>query len=109
MMGKLSVNKGMFFENMVAQELVMNNHDLVFSIFNVEKDRRLREVDFITEKNGSVVPIEVKSSYSRRHSSLDYFMKRHKDIVGEAYVVHTGNIEKDGNITYIPIYLAQFL
>lgn len=109
MMGKLSVNKGMFFENMVAQELTANGYNLIFGVFNVEKDNRLREVDFLLSKKGLVVPIEVKSSYSKRHSSLDRFMATHKDLLEKSYVVHTGNYEVSGDVTYIPIYMAQFI
>lgn len=109
MLGKLSLNKGMFFENMVAQELTAKGYDLVFNLFNVEKDTHLREVDFLITNNCKLIPLEVKSSYSKRHSSLDRFMQMHKDIVKSAYVIHTGNLEVAGNITYVPIYMAQFL
>lgn len=109
MMGKLSVNKGMFFENMVAQEFASKGYDLVFNLFNVKEDNRLREVDFILSRKGTVVPVEVKSAYSKRHSSLDRFMQAHKDLVDRAIVIHTGNLEMVDNITYLPIYMTQFL
>lgn len=43
--GKLSVNKGMYFENEVAQELVSKGHGLYFASFN--EGRNLYEVDFL--------------------------------------------------------------
>ncbi|MCQ2070700.1 MAG: DUF4143 domain-containing protein, partial [archaeon] len=79
------------------------------NLFNVKKDTRLREIDFLLSSKGSLVPIEVKSSYSKRHSSLDTFMDTHRDLVKSAYVIHTGSLEVDGNITYLPIYMTQFL
>ncbi len=109
MLGRLSVNKGMFFENMVAQEFRNHGYDLVFSVFKVSGDNRLREVDFLLSRVNRLIPVEVKSSHSKRHASLDEFMERHGGLVDRAYVVHTGDIETDGKIVYIPIYLAQFI
>ena len=108
-LGKLSVNEGMYFENAVAQELTSRCHELIFSAFNVETDNRRREIDFLISRNNRIIPIEVKSSYSFRHRSLDVFLSRYKSLIDMAYVVHTGDLKKEGKITYIPIYMAGLI
>ncbi len=107
--GKLSVNNGMFFENAVAQELTACGRELIFSAFNVKTDNRLWEVDFLIPRNNRIIPVEVRSSYSCRHRSLDIFMSRYRSLIDEAFVVHTGDLRKDGKITYVPIYMASLI
>jgi predicted AAA+ superfamily ATPase len=104
---KLSINEGMFFENAVAQALVSSNHALYYSEFYIEKDdKHLYEVDFISSSGKKIVPIEVKSSLSSKHRSLDLFMEKYGSRVDSAYVVHGKDLRVDGKITYIPIYMT---
>ena len=104
---KLSINKGMFFENMVAQELVRNGHNLIFSSFN--SDDKNYEVDFIISSGVNISPIEVKSGVSGKHTSLDKFKMKYRSRIGECYVIHTKDLRVDGNVTYLPIYMTMFL
>ncbi len=107
--GKLNVNKGMFFENMVAQELVMNGHELAYCKFSCDESDKLQEVDFVIADGDKVIPVESKSGRSSEHASLDRFMVKYSDWVDRAFVVHSKDLRVDGNITYIPIYMAMFL
>ena len=107
--GRLNVNEGMFFENMVAQELVMAGHELVFAKFMHRDSPNPQEVDFLIAGGNRVVPIEVKSGTSSRHKSLDRFMDRFADRTGRAYVIHSKDLRVDGDVTYIPIYMTMFL
>ena len=66
-LGKLSVNEGMFFENVVAQMLRVNGHKLFFyTQYNENTKHNDIEIDFIISKGGKlknkIYPIEVKSS-----------------------------------------------
>ena len=46
--GKLSINKGMLYENVIAQMLVANGHKLYFyTRYSKEKSRNDIEIDFI--------------------------------------------------------------
>ncbi|NLL94509.1 MAG: DUF4143 domain-containing protein [Thermoplasmatales archaeon] len=74
---RLSVNKGMFFENMVAQELTYNGHGLAFSAFKNGSGKKY-EVDFLIVEGKKILPIEVKSSVSRKHASLDAFIEKYR-------------------------------
>ena len=77
---KLSINKGMFFENMIAQMLVANGYKLYFyNHYNEEKHRNDIEIDFLLTSGNKVsqklIPIEVKSSKSYKTESLKRFNK----------------------------------
>lgn len=106
---KLDMNRGMILENIVSQELTAKNLPLVFSKFYIEGSTNVQEVDFIMADAESVTPIEVKSGVSSKHASLDRFMVKYRDLVKEAYVVHTKNLRVDGAITYVPAYMTMFI
>ena len=107
---RLSINEGMFFENAVAQDLVSSGRKLYYSEFYTDSDRKhLYEVDFIISSGKKIIPIEVKSSISTRHRSLDLFMEKYGSRVDRAYVIHGKDLRVDGNIAYIPIYMTMCL
>ena len=107
--GRLNVNLGMVFENMVAQELTMTGHSLVFAKFEHDDSDYLQEVDFVIPEGGKVIPVECKSGVSTRHVSLDRFLNKYGKSVKHAYVVHSKDLRVDGDITYIPIYMTMFI
>lgn len=114
LLGRLSVNEGMFFENAIAQELVSNGHRLFFyTHYNKEKHRNDIEIDFLISNKSKtrykVFPIEVKSSERYSIKSLEKFTDRFADRVGMAYVIHTKNLKQTEQICYIPAYMTMCL
>lgn len=99
------VNNGAHFENAVAQQLTANGFDVYFC-----KKKNIGELDFVIEMDGRVVPIEVKSGKDyKRHNALDHFMEVPNYHMEMAYVLSTGNVEVDGKICYLPIYMTYLL
>jgi len=113
--GDLAVNEGMLAENMVAQMLVATGRDLYYYSQTSEKDRRSRmEIDFLvsgatTARRKNIHPVEVKSGKSLRHVSLDKFMSRFSNWLGEPYLLHTGDLCVKDGILYLPLYMAPFI
>ncbi len=112
--GKLSINKGMFYENIIAQMLVANGHKLYFyNHYNKEKHRNDMEIDFIISNNSKLkykmYPIEVKSNKKYSTTSLNTFMEKYKDRIGEAYIIHPKNLSINNGITCIPAYMTMCL
>lgn len=107
--GDLSINEGMFFENMVAQEIVAKGYPLWFVEMARKDSARRYEVDFIIPMMDSMIPIEVKSGVSSKHKSLDVLIERYADRIHKSYVIHTKDVRTKGRITYLPIYMLQFL
>ena len=109
--GKLSLNEGMLYENVIAQMLVANGHRLFFyTQYNHEKRRNDIEIDFIISNNSKtkykIFPIEVKSSPRYSITSLLRFNQKYKSRIGGSYIIHPRNlIEKDG-IICIPPYMT---
>lgn len=111
LLGKLSVNEGMFYENVVAQMLVARGHKLFFyTRYNPEKHRNDIEIDFIisnySKLNHRIFPIEVKSKNKYSTISLDRFDEIFRSRIAKSYVIHPKNLRIDGNRMFIPPYMT---
>ena len=94
--------KGGIYENLIADFLVKKGYPLYY----FKRDDSSSEVEFLIEKDCSVVPIEVKSKKGST-SSLDTLLKKEETKYG--YKIIDGNIgQVDKKIT-IPHYMAMFL
>lgn len=99
------MNFGAIYENFVAQELHAQGFGLYY--FNSKKQG---EVDFIIEKSGRALPIEVKSGKSyQRHRALSNIMVDSSYHIREALVLSGANVSMEGNVKYLPIYMVMFL
>lgn len=113
--GKLEVNMGLIMENIVAQMLRTGGHDLFFySKSDREDASNNMEIDFLittsritSRKN--ISPIEVKSGSRYTLTSLKKCMAKFDQQVGEAFVVHTNDVEQKDGITFLPFYMAGLL
>ena len=110
--GKLEVNEGMIFENIVSQMLVANGHNLYFysNSSRTDKDSRM-EIDFLVAKSKitnrhNISPIEVKSGKNYTLSSLNKFRKKYSEQTYEAFVLHTADLYIKDEITFLPVYMA---
>lgn len=110
LLDKLGINEGMIMENIVAQMLKANGHELYFySRYDNRNSENDLEIDFLISNNNKICPIEVKSSSHIQHSSLDKFMKKFKGRYSNAYILYTKDIKKEDSIIYLPLYMALFL
>ena len=99
------VNNGAHFENFVAQQLTANGFEPYFC-----KKKNAGELDFVIEMSGKVVPIEVKSGKAYKvHKALNNFMSVPDYHMEKAYVFSVGNVETEGTVTYLPIYMCYLL
>ena len=99
------VNNGAHFENAVAQQLTANGLEPYFC-----KKKNIGELDVLVEMDGKVVPIELKSGKAyKAHKSLDNFMKISDYHIEKAYVLSVANMEQEGSVVYLPIYMCYLL
>lgn len=99
------INFGSVYENAAAQELKAHGYDLYY--FNSKKQG---ELDFVIERGGDVLPIEIKSGKDyQRHAALDNVMENRDYAIPTACVFQNDNIRVDGRIVYLPIYMLMFL
>ena len=100
-----SINFGSVYENAIAQELYAHGFDLYY--FNSKKQG---ELDFVIEKNGAVLPIEVKSGKDyHRHNALSNVMSNQNYQIPEAIVFSNENFRQSDKVMYLPVYMALFL
>lgn len=96
--------KGGMYECAVADALYKKGHKLYF----YKNDTSHKEIDVIIQKDGSVVPIEVKNGQGKANS-LKSVMKKNKDIPW-GYKFADGNIGvSDDCIITLPLYMAAFI
>ncbi len=114
-LGKLSLNNGMFMENIVAQMLATNGHKLYFySNSDRENKENRMELDFLLPKSiitsqHNINFIEVKSATRYDLTSLEKAMGKYANELNQAIVLHPGNIRFENNILYLPVYMAFLL
>lgn len=101
--GKIGLNLGTVFENITAQILRSNGHDLYFHSFDHH------EIDFMLSKGKKLIPIEVKSSAYKTHRSLDVFSEKFSGRIAERYVIYAKDVKQEAGVTYIPFYMATCL
>ena len=105
---KLEANLGYVYENLVAQMLHTAGHDLFYYTFPAEHNHNY-ELDFLLEKGGKMVPIEVKSSGYKSHKSLDAFCEKFSQRIGNRILLYTKDYHKDQQTECLPIYFAGML
>ena len=135
---KLEVNAGMLMENIVGQMLTALGCKLFFysNASRENKDDRM-EIDFLIAKSkitsrhnvaqseskesllslpsqsnvseANISPIEVKSSSGFTTVSLGKCLKKYSSHLAQAYIIHTGDVERDGDYLYLPLYMVPCL
>ncbi len=114
--GDLSLNEGMLAENAVAQQLVAAEHPLYFysDSSKVREDRM--EIDFLAVEpydnaagKPRVTPIEVKSGTRYKTVSLGKFKDKFGSHVGMQVVLHPRQLKADGDMIFLPLYMAGCL
>lgn len=109
--GKLGLNEGMLYENIIAQMLVANGHRLFFyTHYNDEKRRNDIEIDFLISNNSKtkykIYPIEVKSGTHYSTESLLRFQEKYRSRIGGCYIIHPRNLTIKDDILCIPPYMT---
>lgn len=103
--GEKNINFGAVYENVAAQELKAHGFELYY--YNNKKQG---ELDFVIERGGEVLPIEIKSGKDyTKHIALENVLENKRYGLKEAYVFYNGNIGVQGSVVYYPIYMLMFL
>lgn len=107
---RLGINQGMILENMTAQMLRANGHELYFHEFYSRSDdnkaEKKYEIDFLTVRKRKICPIEVKSSGYMTHKSFDRFIEKYPIKLEDKYILYSKDLKFEDGITYLPFYMA---
>lgn len=93
--------KGGLYENIISETLVKKGYALYYYRPDDEN-----ELEFLIEKDGEVIPIEVKAGNTAT-KSLNRFIDKYKPTI--SYKIVDGNVGLDGAKLTIPHYMAMFL
>ena len=94
------VYRGSLAENYVAQTLKAGGYDLYYWT----NDSPSLEVDFLIQKEGKVIPIEVKTGQNVHAKSLKHFEKMYQP--DKIIRMSEKNFGTDGKIYSVPLYAA---
>ena len=99
MVDELNDFKGGMTENYVHNQLKIND----YTTYYWESDRGA-EIDFIIQREGKLIPIEVKAADNTRAKSLKLYMDRFEPAY--AIKLSTKNFAQEDNKLIIPLYAA---
>jgi len=94
--------KGGIYENAIAQQLVSRGYEPFYH----QKKSPAGEIDFLIERNGAVVPIEVKAGHT---SSVSFDRLLNQKDVEVGYKLISGNVGRVGKKITLPHYMAMFI
>ena len=102
--GNLDVNLGSILENIMAQAIKGNGYDLHYY-----DSKKIGEIDFVIQNGTKVDLLEIKSGKDfKRHPAVNKVMDIPSWNFGKVLVFCKGNIEKDGDVVYLPWYMIMF-
>ena len=110
MRGKLALNEGMLYENMIAQMLTAAGKKLYFyTRYNEGRHRNDIEIDFLLSNESrtkmKMFPIEVKSSKNYTTSSLGAFKEIYSKRIDHSYIIHPKSYQAQEDVEKIPPYM----
>ncbi|MDR2466168.1 MAG: AAA family ATPase [Prevotellaceae bacterium] len=106
---KLSVDLGYVYENVVAQMFRAAGNELYYYTFPKENSNHNCEIDFLLSREDKICPVEVKSSGYKTHASLDAFSLKFSSRILRQYLLYTKDLRKEGNVLYLPVYMAGLI
>ena len=106
---KLPADLGYLYENAVAQMITSTNRASYYHTWEKKNSTHYYEVDFLLQDKTKIVPLEVKSSATKKHESIDAFCKKYSKQVSQAILLSQKDVRKDNNLKFMPIYMLPFI
>ena len=106
---KLSADLGYLYENAVAQMITATGRSVYYHTWEKENSTHYYEVDFLLQDKVKLLPLEVKSSATKKHESIDVFCKKYSQYVSQAILLSQKDVGKDNNLNLKPIYMLPFI
>lgn len=101
---KLDASLGYLYENVVAQMLKAAGRDLYYYTWKDDKKSRPYEIDFLLSNSNKIIPIEVKSSDIKNHSSIKQFAEKYSNSVSRRILFSQNDFGHDEMLELKPIY-----
>ncbi len=98
------IAKGYFAENLVAQQFMSSGNSTLYAW--VERNS---EIEFLTLKNNTILPIEVKAGIRTRAKSMEQYIKKYNPKQTIILSARMPEKKPDGIVEYLPLYFAGLL
>lgn len=106
---KLPADLGYLYENVVAQMIASTNRELYYHTWNKAGSTHYYEVDFIVQAGSKIIPLEVKSSGSRMHESIDVFCGKYSKYIRDAFLLSQKDVGHQEQLKSKPVYMLPFI
>lgn len=106
---KLSADLGYLYEDAVAQMITATGRSAYYHTWEKENSTHYYQVDFLLQNKAKLLPLEVKSSATKKHESIDAFCKKYSQYVSQAILLSQKDVGKDNNLNLKPIYMLPFI
>lgn len=106
---RLEANLGYLYENAVAQAISSCGKRLYYHFWTPEGGSHPYEIDFLLPNKSKIAAIEVKSSSSKMHKSIDAFRKKYSRRVSEFILFSQKDMDQQDKLKFYPVYLAALI
>ena len=106
---KLPANLGYLYENLVAQMIAAAGRELYYHTWEKSGSTHYYEVDFLISDGSKIDALEIKSSGSGKHESINEFRKKFSQNINKAYLISQKDVGSEENLLLKPFYLVPFL
>ena len=97
------------WESRIPQILTAAGNKLYYHTWPTPSGKHNYEIDFLLSRKAKICPIEVKSSTSNLHVSIDEFQKKFSARIQQRYLLHSKDIRKEQDLILLPMYMSMFL
>lgn len=106
---KLPANLGYLYENLVAQMIAASGRELYYHTWEKDGSTHYYEVDFLISDGSKIDALEIKSSGSGKHESINEFRRKFSQNISKAYLISQKDVGNEENLLLKPFYLVPFL
>ena len=106
---KLDTNLGFLYENIAAQVICSSGRNLYYHTWQKPDSTHSYEIDFLIPYKTKIIPLEVKSSSTKSHQSIDAFLQKYSAVSDQGYLFSQKDIAHEGKIRMKPVYMLPFL
>lgn len=106
---KLPANLGYLYENLVAQMIAATGRELYYHTWEKDGSTHYYEVDFLISDGSKIDALEIKSSGSGKHESINEFRRKFSQNISKAYLISQKDVGNEENLLLKPFYLVPFL
>ena len=106
---KLPANLGYLYENLVAQMIAASGRELYYHTWEKSGSTHYYEVDFLISDGSKIDALEIKSSGSGKHESINEFRKKFSQNINKTYLISQKDVGSEENLLLKPFYLVPFL